>query len=198
MGGLVYSAVMRVSRPPNALPNARRQALKSLGAFALSSGLSPSPWAQPNPSAAGTLPAPPPLGQKVLLPPLTWISELTWTPPQLEGHVTVVYWWASWCPFCREQTPQIQALWERHAQQGLRVLGISVDRQAQTARAYLKRGGYTFACAWYDEALARVFARPSMIPSLAVLDRQARVVQSERGQLFPEDVAALSRWLSQP
>jgi thiol-disulfide isomerase/thioredoxin len=144
------------------------------------------------------MPVPPPLGQKVLLPTLAWISERVWSPAQLEGRITVVYWWASWCPFCREQTPQMQALWERHAQQGIQVLGISVDRKPETARAYLKQGGYNFACAWYDEALTRVFARPGMIPSVAVLNRQARVVQSERGQMFPEDVAALSRWLSQP
>ncbi len=189
---------MRVTWFKNDLPQARRLTLKSLGTWALGCGFGPDLWAQAHANTTGLIQIPPPLGQKVDLPPLAWISERVWPAAQLKGRITIFYWWASWCPFCREQAPQIQALWERHAQQGLQVLGISVDRNAETARAYLKKGGYTFACAWYDEALARVFARPGMIPSLFVLNRQAQVVQAERGQIFPEDVAALSRWLSQP
>lgn len=169
-----------------------------MAASALAGACGPNAWAQAAPEKALAMPAPPPVGQRVVWPELHMLSDPARSPAQLKGQVTVIYWWASWCPFCREQTPQIQALWERHGRQGLQVLGISVDRQAETARAYLNRGGYTFACAWYDQNLAQVFARPTMVPAIAVLDRQARVVQSDRGQLFPEDVAALSRWLALP
>lgn len=183
-------------------PRQRRAALKSLVSCALGCGAGP--WVQAvgatSTETASSKPVsigvPPPLGLRVVLPGLAMISEPAHPPPRLEGQVTVLYWWASWCPFCREQTPQIQTLWAQQARHGLQVLGISVDRQAHTARAYLKQGGYTFPCAWYDERLAGVFAKPSMIPSTAVVDRQAQVVQSERGQMFPEDVAALARWLT--
>ncbi|NBQ91157.1 MAG: TlpA family protein disulfide reductase [Betaproteobacteria bacterium] len=179
-------------------PSRRRLALKTLAVGAASWWPLFGAQGHASTSLPGPMAVPPALGQRVRFPPLRLISGEPLSPSFFEGQIAVVYWWASWCPFCREQTPQIQALWERHARQGLRLLGISVDRQLESARAYLLKGGYTFPCAWFDEELARVFARPSMIPSTIVLDRSARVVQSERGQMFPEDVAALSRWLAQP
>jgi peroxiredoxin len=193
---------MRSPCTSDCMPQPRRTALTLIGACAL--GCSAGPWAQAvgaTPTAMASpkpmpIPVPPPLGLRVVLPELAMISEPGHPALHLAGQVTVLYWWASWCPFCREQTPQIQTLWAQQARHGLQVLGISVDRQAHTARAYLKQGGYTFPCAWYDERLAGVFAKPSMIPSTAVVDRQAQVVQSERGQMFPEDVAALARWLT--
>lgn len=139
---------------------------------------------------------PPALGQALALPPFTLLSGETLGPSHFKGHATVLYWWASWCPFCREQTPEMQKLWQRHGEQGLRVMGISVDKQIDAARQYLAKGQYNFPCTWLGEELAGVFARPRGIPVTAVVDRSGQVVQSERGQMFPEDVAALARWVT--
>ncbi len=138
---------------------------------------------------------PPVNGQTLALPSFTLISGEILAPSHFEGRTTVLYWWASWCPFCREQTPEMQKLWRRHAAQGLRFVGIAVDKQVDAARQYLAKGGYDFPCVWYGEALAAVFERPRGIPVTAVIDRSSRVVLSARGQMFPEDVASISNWL---
>ena len=135
------------------------------------------------------------LGQTLVWPSLTLLGGETLPPSHFEGHTTVIYWWASWCPFCREQTPEMQKLWVRHSAQGLRMLGISVDAKAEAARQYLIKSGLTFPCVLSTEDVTRVLPRPRGVPVTAAVDKRGRVTQVERGQMFPEDVAALGRWL---
>ncbi len=46
------------------------------------------------------------------------------------GDVVLVNLWATWCPPCRSETPYLQELHDRHAAEGFRVVGISVDQAA--------------------------------------------------------------------
>ena len=146
-------------------------------------------------STRGPIPVPPAKGQILVLPGFKLINGHTLPPAHFEGRTTVLYWWASWCPYCREQTPEMQKLWERHASSGLRFIAISVDRDLEVARRHLLQGRYTFPCAWFADELAAVFERPLRIPVTAVVDRRAQVVFSARGQMFPEDIAGLSEWM---
>ena len=139
--------------------------------------------------------APLELGQTLQLPSLALLNGEKLDRSYFSGHVTVLYWWASWCPFCREQTPEMQKLWLRHAAQGLRMLAISVDVKAAAAHQHWLRAGFTIPMAMYGEDLTRVLTRPKGIPVTVLIDQRGRVAQIERGQMFPEDVMALSRWL---
>lgn len=112
-----------------------------------------------------------------------------------EGKVLVLYWWASWCPFCAEQSPHMQALWEKGKARGLRMLALSIDRNEQAARDYMKKKNYSFPAAMFTPELSSVLPKPSGLPVTLVRGRDGRVLQAERGQLFPEDVEALTRWL---
>jgi cytochrome c biogenesis protein CcmG/thiol:disulfide interchange protein DsbE len=45
-----------------------------------------------------------------------------------EGQVVLLNLWATWCPPCKREMPSIQALHERFAPHGLKVVAVSVDR----------------------------------------------------------------------
>ena len=116
-------------------------------------------------------------------------------PAQAEGHVLVLYWWASWCPFCAQQSPEMQKLWVAQQPRGLRMLALSIDKKPEDASTYLRRKGYTFPAAWLSPELTQAYPKPDGLPVTVVRGKEGRVVQTEKGQLFPEDVADLARWL---
>ena len=113
---------------------------------------------------------------------------------QLNGGAVVVQIWASWCPFCAAQNPHVQKLHETHRGHGLTVLAFSIDETEQAARDYLKKRGYTFNVAMRSADVDRWFGRNRALPETYVVDAGGKVVFVHRGEMFPEDIAALSRF----
>ena len=140
-------------------------------------------------------PAPPALGSRLTVPALERLDGSRFEPRDAEGRVLLLYWWASWCPFCAETTPHVEALWRAERARGLLVLALSIDNQPQPARDYLARRGYTMPAAWVTPALHLALPKPRGLPVTLVRGRDGRVQQAEAGQLFPEDVAAMARHL---
>ena len=112
----------------------------------------------------------------------------------LRGHAVVVEFWASWCPFCARQNPSVQKLWDAQRDRGLRILTYSIDRDAAAARAYVAKRRYTFPVAMASGDSARWFGVRKGLPMLYVVGANGRVVFEEAGEMFAEDVAALSRF----
>ena len=140
----------------------------------------------------------PAVGSPIALPSVERLDGSRFEPRDAQGRVLVLYWWASWCPFCAETTPHLEALWRAQRDkrgQGLQVLALSIDAQPQPARDYLARRGYTLPAAWVTPALHAALPKPRGLPVLLVRGRDGRVLQAEAGQLFPEDMQALARHL---
>lgn len=76
------------------------------------------------------------------------------------------------------------------------MLALSVDNRPQEAIAYLNRKGYTFPAAWVTPEFQRALPKPKGLPVTVVRGRDGRVLQAEKGQLFPEDVEQIARWLA--
>ncbi len=137
----------------------------------------------------------PAVGSVLRLPEAALLDGGKFRPADAEGRVLVLYWWASWCPFCAQQSPHMQALWEKAKPRGMRMLALSIDKRAEDARDYLKKKGYTFPAALVTPEISQLLPKPHGLPVTLVRGPDGRVLQGESGQIFPEDVEALIRWL---
>lgn len=143
---------------------------------------------------AGPLPA---LGSLLALPEVPLLDGSVFRPAQADGRVLVIYWWASTCPFCALQSPEIQKLWlsqRDKGPRGLQLLTLSIDRTREEALAYLQKKGYTFPTGFVTPAIQRVLPKPKGLPITLVRGRDGKLLQAEKGQMFPEDVEMLARW----
>lgn len=113
---------------------------------------------------------------------------------ELNGSAVVVQIWASWCPFCAAQNPHVQKLHDAYSSRGLKVLAFSIDQTEQAAKEYVARRGYTFNVAMRSDDVDRWFGRNRTLPETYVVDAKGKVVFVHRGEMFPEDIAALSRF----
>ncbi len=73
-------------------------------------------------------------------------------------------------------------------------LHVSIDRTEHAARDYLARRGYTFNVAMQTTADRPWFGPHRTLPETYVVDRTGRIVFVQRGEMFPEDIAALGRY----
>ena len=142
----------------------------------------------------------PPLGSMLPLPAVTLLDGSIWTPEKVSGKLLVVYWWASWCPFCALQSPHIEALWRAQRARGLEVLALSIDKEPAAAGHYMKAKGYSFPAGMLRPEVASVLPKPDGLPVVLVLrvsrkGRDGKVVFAEAGEMFPEDVEGLKKFL---
>jgi hypothetical protein len=91
--------------------------------------------------------------------------------------------------------PSVHVLWRDQHGRGLRVLGLSIDKKPEDAVAYLARRGYGCPSGWVTPAVARALPKPKGLPVTMVRGRDGRVLMAEAGQLFPEDVEQIARFL---
>jgi len=66
-----------------------------------------------------------------------------WSLQQLRGKVVLVNFWATWCPPCRRELPDMQALYHRFGGRGLVILAIS-DDEPEKVRDFVAAQKYTF------------------------------------------------------
>lgn len=112
----------------------------------------------------------------------------------LNGKTVVVEFWATWCPFCKKQNPYFQKLHEKSQGTNLVVLTFSIDKTAEAVRAYQRTHQYSFPAAMAGAQSDRWFGKRKTLPEVFVVDREGRIVHAEGGEMFEEDVAALSRF----
>lgn len=74
---------------------------------------------------------------------LTDLSGKQWRLHDLQGKVVLVNFWATWCPPCRKEMPDLQALYEKHGKQGLVILALS-DEEQNKVRDYIAAQHYSF------------------------------------------------------
>ncbi|MBC7675691.1 MAG: DsbE family thiol:disulfide interchange protein [Rhodoferax sp.] len=62
------------------------------------------------------------------------------------GEITLVNFWASWCPPCRAEHPVLKQL----SADGIRVVGVNFKDTAKDASAYLTKDGNPFLALAFD------------------------------------------------
>jgi peroxiredoxin len=64
-----------------------------------------------------------------------------WTLSQLHGKIVLVNFWATWCPPCRTEMPDLDAIYTHYQSQGLVVLSIT-DEDPFKVNSFLAPTGY--------------------------------------------------------
>lgn len=124
------------------------------------------------------------------------------TAADLRGKVVLVEFWATWCPPCVAAIPHLQELERRYGEQGLVILGVSVDamhedvRESNHAlnavRRFLVRHGVTWTNLMSGEGpadFARAFGVEE-VPVNFLVGREGKVIAVEQsGEALDRTIA---------
>jgi thiol-disulfide isomerase/thioredoxin len=117
---------------------------------------------------------------------LTDLTGNVITGESLRGKVVLVNFWATWCPPCRAEIPDLIALQAKYRDR-LVILGISEDEgPVDEVKAFVAAQKMNYPVAMTTPELSRVFKGVSALPTTFVIDRDGLIQQKHIGLLHPE------------
>ena len=99
------------------------------------------------------------------------------------GKVTIVNFWATWCPPCRKEMPALDAFYRRYHAQGIEMIGLSADRPHDRSDVTKMAQSLSYPAAMLDDAKVNGFGDPSELPTTYIIDAQGIV----REKLTPNE-----------
>ncbi len=114
----------------------------------------------------------------------------------LRGKVTIVNFWATWCPPCRAEIPDLIALQNKYRDQ-LQIIGVSQDETGpDVVRQFAAEQRMNYPVVMSTPELERIFTGIYALPTSFIIDRDAKVVQKHVGMLDAETTEGETRLLA--
>jgi thiol-disulfide isomerase/thioredoxin len=111
--------------------------------------------------------------------------------PALDGKVSLVDFWASWCAPCKASFPAMAKLYNEYSGRGLQVVAVSIDEKPGAAIAFWKKMSPPFVALHdHNQKLVEQVVVPTM-PTSYLLDRTGHVRFVHAG--FHGDLAELRK-----
>ena len=104
------------------------------------------------------------------------------------GKVVLLNFWATWCPPCRAEIPDLVRYQREYGGRGLQVIGVTYppERRARV-RAFTRSMKVNYPVALGTRADKALFTADETLPLTVVIDREGRVRDLIVGILLPEE-----------
>jgi len=122
--------------------------------------------------------------------------DLDGKPQPLErwkGKVTVVNFWATWCPPCRAEMPEFVKVQAKYADRGFSFVGIALDEREPVIE-FGKRLGINYPLLLggaEGSGFAHALGSKGALPFSVILDREGNVVATRLGTLSEAELEKL-------
>jgi cytochrome c biogenesis protein CcmG, thiol:disulfide interchange protein DsbE len=137
--------------------------------------------------------------------PAFTLKNLDGAPVSLDdfkGKVVLLNFWATWCDPCKEETPALEAAYQKLKDQGLVIVGVDLynaERSRsygiQEVRQFVNRYGVTYPIVLDESGSVGQAYAIHPIPTSYFIDQQGKVRYLKVGQLNMSDVERIFRSL---
>ncbi len=99
---------------------------------------------------------------------------------ELAGKTIFMNLWATWCPPCVAEMPNIQSLYDQVAAEDIVFVMLSLDQDPNKAISFIEKKGFDFPVYFLDSHLPSVYETNS-IPSTFVISPEGKIVTRHLG-----------------
>ncbi len=105
-----------------------------------------------------------------------------------KGKVVLLNFWATWCPPCRAEMPDLVGMQREYGSRGLQVIGITYPPQERgEVRRFIRKLRINYPVAFGTKETKALFDQGETLPLTVVIDREGNVRDLIEGILLPEE-----------
>ncbi len=111
------------------------------------------------------------------------------------GKLVLLDFWASWCEPCRVETPHLIELQQKYGDQGLQIIGVSMDDSPDPARAFYQQFHMNYPVVMGTAKTGELYGGVLGLPIAFLIDRDGRIKAKHIGAtefaVFEKEIATL-------
>ena len=113
---------------------------------------------------------------------------------KMQGKVVLIDFWATWCPPCRAEVPDVVAAYKKYHDKGFEIIGISLDQDKDALASFTKNNGMVwpqyFDGEGWDNKISKGFGINS-IPAMWLVGKDGKLVTVDGREDLDGQVAKL-------
>jgi thiol-disulfide isomerase/thioredoxin len=105
-----------------------------------------------------------------------------------QGKVVLVNFWATWCPPCRTEVPELVRWQSEYKAQGLQIIGVTYPPEKPSAvRRFVRKVKVNYPVAVGSKETKLLFTASDTLPMTVVIDSEGNVRDVIEGIVFTEE-----------
>jgi thiol-disulfide isomerase/thioredoxin len=109
-----------------------------------------------------------------------------------QGKWVLINYWATWCPPCLEEVPDLVALYDEHKGRDLVVIGVAVDyKNEQEVARFVDDMLMSYPIVLGTSKVMRAIGPAEVLPSTYIYNPQGKLVKIKRGLVTKQYIEAL-------
>ena len=105
-----------------------------------------------------------------------------------KGKVVLINFWATWCPPCRVEIPDLVRLQRSYQSRGLQIIGVTYPpEKLSEVRRFFRKARINYPVALGSKETKRLFTSSETLPMTVVVGKDGTVRDIIEGILLPEE-----------
>ncbi|MBI5056623.1 MAG: TlpA family protein disulfide reductase [Nitrospirae bacterium] len=109
------------------------------------------------------------------------------TLSSFKGKLVVLNFWATWCPYCRQERPHLKSLYETYKGKDLVIIAVSTDRSEKPLKKFMEYNPAPYIVLSDTEGFAAVPYNVMSLPTTFLIDREGKISRKFMGMVEWED-----------
>ena len=99
------------------------------------------------------------------------------TLSSFKGKPIVLNFWATWCPYCRQERPYLKSLYEEYKDKDLVIIAVSLDRSSKTVKRFLEQNPAPYMVLTDTEGMTVALYNIMGYPTTYLINRNGKITQ---------------------